>query len=387
MIVDIDNRQNDLKITDEILKVLKESCEKALEVENYSKDVEISISLVSEEEIREINKEYRGLDCVTDVLSFPAEDDFDEEFEMLGDIILCTKVALGQKDEFSHSIIRELSYLTVHSMFHLLGYDHLTEEDHRLMREKEKRTMDLLGIYKSKKKIGKNPNMIVSFSYAVDGILHAFRNEKNFRFHIFMTIVVLLVSLLFDFSRVEMALLSITVAFVIFAEIINTAIENIVDLIYEKYNPFAKIAKDVAAGAVLVSAFNAIFVAYFLFFDRLIPLHHNVIFKLQNSPVHLTFIALVLVILVTIIVKSIFYKEGKNYLQGGRLSGHSALAFCAAMIISFLASSPLITALSMFLAFLVAESRIEGKIHTLSEVIIGGLTGIAIAILIFQMIL
>lgn len=237
-----------------------------------------------------------------------------------------------------------------------------------------------------KKDKGKGKNFLISFSYAIDGIIHSFRHEPNFRFHILTAVCVALLSLLFDLSRVEMAVLCITTVLVIFAELINTAIESIVDLIYDKYDPKAKIAKDVGAGAVLVTAFNAIFVGYFIFYDRIVPLTHTVIFKIQDSPIHLTFIALVLIFLFTIIVKAKFgRKASQNYLQGGTVSGHSALSFCAATIISFIAANTLVTILSLLLAFLVAESRVEGKIHSLSEVILGGLMGIAVAVIIFKL--
>lgn len=231
----------------------------------------------------------------------------------------------------------------------------------------------------------KNPNFIISFGYAMDGIIYSFKNENNFKKHIFTAIIVALISLLFDLSRVEMAILCITVCMVMMAELLNTAIENVVDLIYNRIDKNAKIAKDVGAGAVLISAINAVFVGYFIFYDRIVPLSHAAVFKIQQSPIHLTFIALVLVILFTLIFKSLFYKGHGTYLQGGTVSGHSSIAFCCATIISYLANHTLVTLLSFFLAFLVAESRVEGKIHSLSEVIFGGILGILIATVIFKL--
>jgi len=231
----------------------------------------------------------------------------------------------------------------------------------------------------------KNPNFIISFGYAMDGIIHAFKNEKNFRKHIFTAIIVAVVSLLFDLSRVEMAMLCLTISMVMISELINTSIENIVDLIYNRVDKNAKIAKDIGAGAVLIAAINSVFVGYFIFYDRIVPLSHAAVFKIQKSPTHLAFIALVLVILFTIILKSIFYKGHGTYLQGGTVSGHSSIAFCAATMIAYLANNTLVTILSLLLAFLVAESRVEGKIHSLSEVIFGGILGVLIATLIFKL--
>ncbi len=240
---------------------------------------------------------------------------------------------------------------------------------------------------KDEKNTSKNTSFITSFQYAMDGIIHSFKSERNFRTDILMTILVLLASLMFDLSRVEMACLCITITFILMAEMINTAIEAVVDLICDKYDNNAKIAKDVGAGAVLLAAFNSIFVGYFLFYDRIVPLTHTVVIKLQNSPTHLTFIALILVVLITLVLKSFIYQNKWTYLQGGSVSGHSSVSFCAATIIALLANNTLVTILSLFIAFLVAESRVEGKIHTLSQVIVGAIIGILTAILIFRIII
>lgn len=231
----------------------------------------------------------------------------------------------------------------------------------------------------------KNTNIIESFNHAIDGLIYSFKNENNFKRHVFMAILVAFLSLFFDMSRVEMAILCFTITLVFFAELINTALEKIVDLVYEYYEPRAKIAKDVGAGAVLVTAINALCVGYFIFYDRIIPLTDIAITKIQNSPAHLTFIALVIVVLTTLVLKSIFFKGRGTHFQGGTVSGHSAVSFCLATIIAFLTQNALVTLLGFILAFLVAESRVEGKIHTISEVIFGGIIGILIASIIFKL--
>ena len=109
---------------------------------------EISLSFVSEVEIRKLNSDYRDKDSVTDVLSFPLDDDFAIQTNLLGDIIICCKRAIEQAKEYNHSIKREIVYLVVHSMFHLLGYDHIDESDRIIMRNKEKSALKEIGIYK-----------------------------------------------------------------------------------------------------------------------------------------------------------------------------------------------------------------------------------------------
>lgn len=229
-------------------------------------------------------------------------------------------------------------------------------------------------------------NIINSFNYAVTGILQAMKTEKNLRFQYITSIVVISFSLFFDFSRLEFLILLVTISLVLITEMLNTAIEKTIDIITKDYHPLAKIAKDVAAGAVLISAVNAIVVGYLLFFDRLNPIANYVLFKIKSNEIHLTFVALILVTLLTIGFKAKFYKGRGTHFQGGTVSGHSAISFCVATIISFLANHILVTTLAYGLALLVGESRIEGRIHSLPEVAYGAILGTLVGILVFQII-
>lgn len=229
-------------------------------------------------------------------------------------------------------------------------------------------------------------NLIDSFNYAVTGILMAMKTEKNLRIHYLTSIAVIIFSLFFDFSRLEFMILLFAVSLVIVTEMINTAIEKTIDMITKKYHPLAKIAKDISAGAVLISAINAVVVGYLLFFDRLNPIANYVLFKIRSNEVHLTFVAILLVTLLTIGFKAVFYKGRGTHLQGGTVSGHAAISFCIATIISFLANHMLVTTLAFGLAILVGESRIEGRIHSLTEVVYGSILGTLVGILIFQFI-
>jgi len=133
----IDNRQN-LPLPQGIEQKIEQALLAGLAVEGYTTKVEISLSFVDEEEIRTLNRDYRNQDDITDVLSFPLEEDFPQENELLGDIVLCVKRAEEQAREYGHSTERELIYLSIHSLFHLLGYDHMEEEEKKIMRQKEK---------------------------------------------------------------------------------------------------------------------------------------------------------------------------------------------------------------------------------------------------------
>lgn len=134
----------------EFLEIINKSIEKTLEVMDLNSNYEVSVTLVNGKTIRELNKEYRGVDKVTDVLSFPL--DFGSELDMpitpLGDVVINLEKIKEQAEEFGHSEMRELSYLTVHSLLHLLGFDHIADEDRKDMREKEKEIMKALDILK-----------------------------------------------------------------------------------------------------------------------------------------------------------------------------------------------------------------------------------------------
>lgn len=144
----IDNRQEDHEITEEMEFLIEKVILESLKVEGIKDDYEISLSFVSDEEIHQLNKDYRGVDKVTDVLSFPMDDEFGMEPPMLGDIIISVNTAYRQANEYKHSFEREIAYLVCHSMLHLLGYNHLDDDEKEEMRKQEKKIMGNLKIFK-----------------------------------------------------------------------------------------------------------------------------------------------------------------------------------------------------------------------------------------------
>ncbi len=145
----IDNRQDKIELTQVLEELIKKAICASLEEEARTKNYEVSVSLVDNKEIRDLNKQYRNVDSATDVLSFPMDEDFGIGAPFLGDIIISVEKAMEQSKEYGHTIDREIAYLVVHSMFHLMGYDHLTKSDKDLMRKKEKSVMKYLNIYKA----------------------------------------------------------------------------------------------------------------------------------------------------------------------------------------------------------------------------------------------
>jgi diacylglycerol kinase (ATP) len=221
-------------------------------------------------------------------------------------------------------------------------------------------------------------NHIDSFRYAVEGIAHVFRTQKHMRFHMIIVVLVLVLGLLCRFDPLELAVLGVICCSVIVAEMLNTAVETVVDMITQSYHPLAKLAKDIAAGAVLVTAITAASVGMILFVSKFAAAH-------DEQPVHLSgtyaylptalIIVIVLVVAITLIAKVLGGKG--TMLQGGIISGHAAVAFALAVSIVKRAGMDALTiVLVILLALMVAQSRVEGKIHSLQEVIIGGLLGI-----------
>lgn len=138
-------------VAQEILDTMMQAAEYCLDAEQIDTErSEISVTFVSLEEIHELNREYRQVDSPTDVLSFPQFDDLDELPEegeiMLGDVVICSDRAKEQAEEFGHSFEREIIYLFVHSVLHLLGYDHMEEDEKRIMRRREEEVMERIGL-------------------------------------------------------------------------------------------------------------------------------------------------------------------------------------------------------------------------------------------------
>lgn len=230
----------------------------------------------------------------------------------------------------------------------------------------------------------KTKKIFDSFNYAFEGIIYTLRTQRNMRIHFIIAILVLFFSIFFDLSKVETIVILITISLVIVAEMINTSIEATIDLITDKYHELAKIAKNVAAGAVLISAVNSIIVGYIIFYDKLDKLSVIFIHKVKSMPMHIIFVSLLIVIFIDIGIKAHF-KEGTP-LRGGMPSGHAAISFSIFIAIAFLSQNTLIITLAFILAVLVVQSRIESGIHSLIQVVVGSLLGALITLLLFKLV-
>jgi diacylglycerol kinase (ATP) len=229
-------------------------------------------------------------------------------------------------------------------------------------------------------------SLIESFNYAFEGIIHVLRTQRNMRIHFAAAVAVLIAALAVDVSRLELIALLLAIAFVLIAEMINTAIEGAIDVATTSFDPMAKLAKDIAAGAVLIATVNAIAVGYLVFSGQVANRSERVLDKLRNAPLKLTLISLVLVILIVIATKAI---SGRGTpLRGGLPSGHAAIAFAGWMAATYVLSDNehrfLISTLTFIMALLVAQTRVESGVHSTLEVTYGGVLGALVTLALFR---
>ena len=206
----------------------------------------------------------------------------------------------------------------------------------------------------------------LSFNHAYRGLIYAVRTQRNMRFHVVASAAVMAVFV---------------------TEMFNTALEFTVDLVTNEYHPLAKLAKDVSAGAVLVTSVAALAVGYLLLSDNLGPFSLETLERVRNWPGHVTLVALVLVTIAVLLGKAL--TRAPNNFLGGMPSGHAAVSFAGWVAASFVASegrfAGLVSLITLLMALLVCQSRVEAGIHTYYEVAAGALIGTLLAITVFQL--
>jgi diacylglycerol kinase (ATP) len=230
------------------------------------------------------------------------------------------------------------------------------------------------------------PSILQSFNYAFEGVIHVLRTQRNMRIHFAIATGVLVLAFAYDVSELELISLLLAIAFVLIAEMVNTAVEAAIDVATTSFDPLAKLAKDIAAGAVLIASTVAVAVGYLVFADRLGDPSYRLVTRVREVPTNLTLIALVLTIIVVIAIKAI---SGRGTpLRGGLPSGHAALAFGGWMAITFIAADYrhrlLVSTLAFVMALLVAQTRVESGIHSTSEVAYGAVIGTLVSLVLFQ---
>jgi diacylglycerol kinase (ATP) len=217
-----------------------------------------------------------------------------------------------------------------------------------------------------------------SFHHAFEGIIYATRTEPNMRVHFVIAALVLLATFALRLDRYYLVATITLIALVLSLELMNTAIESIVDLLTVTHHPLAKSAKDAAAGAVLVAAAGAALSGYLIFYQGITSGGARVFQAVQSVPANVALIVLIMVAVAAVVAKA---RLGRgSALQGGAVSGHAALAFAMATMLAFFYQKALAAILAYFVAFLVAQSRVEGRIHGPFEVFWGAVLGTLIAL-------
>lgn len=233
-----------------------------------------------------------------------------------------------------------------------------------------------------------NDNFIEAVNNAVNGIIYSATTQRNIKIQLVLAVIVMILCLFYGLDTTEFLCLVFAVFMVIFAELINTAIETVVDLFVDVYHPKAKIAKDVAAGAVVLAACNALIVGYFIFFkqENLKAISDSIFNNMVKSPLHLAFVAIILVVIAVIAIKASCAKRkvrGQLIKEGFVPSGHSAVAF-AVLTAIWINSKDIVTfSLALILSILVVGNRIYNNARTKAEVVFGACMGILIVLLVY----
>ena len=225
-----------------------------------------------------------------------------------------------------------------------------------------------------------------SFNYAFEGIIHVLRTQRNMRIHFAVAIAVITLALIVAVSKLELIALLISITFVLIAEMINSAIEGAIDVATTSFDPLAKLAKDIAAGAVLIATVNAIAIGYLVFSGEIADRSSRLLERLRDAPAQLTLIALVVTVIAVIAAKA--YTGRGRPLRGGLPSGHAAVAFAGWMAATLVIGNShrfLISSLTFIMALLVAQTRVEAGIHSTLEVTYGGFLGALVTLTVFQL--
>ena len=255
--------------------------DKCLEMEHVENAI-FSIIFIDDEKMHELNKTYRGIDRTTDVLSFAYEDNetIECDYRMLGEIFVSIPKMKGQAIEYGHSETRELSFLVVHGILHLLGYDHtLGEKEEKEMFSRQELVLN--EFEETRKSIRKMSfqRFLNSIKFSIDGLVNAYQNEQSLWLHAICTIGIIILGFLLQISFIQWAIIVIALVIVLAVELLNTAIEATVDLVTKEIHPLAKVAKDCGSAAAFVSSIMVFIICCFIFVPKIIALFKEVSYE------------------------------------------------------------------------------------------------------------
>lgn len=231
----------------------------------------------------------------------------------------------------------------------------------------------------------KNKTFYTALAHAIDGIIRAFKTERNLRIDYIIGLTVFICSLFFDFTKTEFACLCLTIGFVIFAEMINSAVEYIVDLVTDKYDDRAKAAKDIAAGCVLIASGVSVIVAYFLFEDKLYNATSHIITSILSSKLHILLTVIFAITLLVVILKGLFCKTDEY--SKSHPSLRVALAFGITTYAYLITRSLFVGGVTFLLSLIIAQMKVQNSKVRPLYLLFSALLGILIVIVIYQIVL
>jgi diacylglycerol kinase (ATP) len=221
-----------------------------------------------------------------------------------------------------------------------------------------------------------------SANYAINGILHAARTQRHMRYHLYVAILVLVLSFLLGIGRGEFLVLIVLAIIVLTTEMLNTALEEVVNILFEKYDKRAMAIKDVAAGAVLITALGAAVIGYIILFVPLKNLFEGGLEIAKNSEANIAVFALIIVLALVVILKA-FFGRGMP-LKGGMPSGHAAVSFAVWIAVTLISENFVVSLLVLVLAVAIAQSRLTIGVHRPWEVILGAMLGMVVMFVLFK---
>ena len=223
---------------------------------------------------------------------------------------------------------------------------------------------------------------IESVNNAIEGILHAAKTQRHLRYHLYAAAGILLVVYVLDIDRTDFLIISIAVILVLLSEMINTAVEYVVNMLSPEFSERARIAKDIAAGAVFITACGAVLIGYILLSPYFGKLFRTGLYGAKYESGEVAVLSIIVVLISIVVLKSYF---GKGHpLRGGMPSGHAAFAFSVWVAVTYMTENFYASLFCFILAVIIAWSRVTTRAHRPLEVVVGAILGAGITFLLFK---
>ena len=223
---------------------------------------------------------------------------------------------------------------------------------------------------------------IKSTNHAIEGILHAAKTQRHMRYHFYTAILILIVSFSIGISWAEVVILITLSIIVLSVEMLNSALETITDILFREYDEKAKRIKDMAAGAVLITAIGAAVIGFVILFEPVKNFFYNGLNIAKHAKSDVAVVSLIVVLIMVVLTKS-FFGKGQP-LRGGMPSGHAAISFSMWVAVTMISESFVPSLLVFIMAVVIAQSRVSTGAHRPLEVVVGALLGITVTFLLFK---